>query len=187
MKSRFNLSDWALEHRSLVWYFMIVSAIAGILAGISLGREEDPSFTIKTMVIVVQWPGATVEDTARQVTDRIEKKLEELDSLDYTRSQTTPGQTTIYVNLKDTTKSRDVPGIWVKVRNMINDIKKDFPQGVVGPFFNDDFGDVYGNVYAFTADGLTQRQLRDYVEDVRARVLTVPNVGKVNLIGLKTR
>ena len=183
MTNRFNLSDWALEHRSLVWYFMIVSAIAGILAYVSLGREEDPSFTIKTMVIAAQWPGATVEDTARQVSDRIEKKLEELDSLDYTRSQTTPGQSVIYVNLKDTVKGRDVPGVWVKVRNMINDIRRDLPQGVVGPVFNDDFGDVFGNVYAFTADGLTQRQLRDYVEDVRAKVLTVPNVGKVNLIG----
>ncbi|HEV2563830.1 MAG TPA: efflux RND transporter permease subunit [Microvirga sp.] len=183
MKSRFNLSDWALEHRSLVWYFMIVSAIAGALAYMSLGREEDPSFTIKTMVIAAQWPGATIEDTARQVTDRIEKKLEELEALDYTRSQTTPGQTTIFVNLKDTTKARDVPGTWVRVRNMINDIKGEFPSGVVGPFFNDDFGDVYGNIYAFTSDGLTQRQLRDYVEDVRAKVLTVPNIGKVNLIG----
>lgn len=183
MTSRFNLSDWALEHRSLVWYFMIVSALAGALAYTHLGREEDPSFTIKTMVIAAQWPGATLEDTARQVTDRIEKKLEELDALDYTRSQTTPGQTTIFVNLRDTTKGRDVPGTWVRVRNMISDIKGDFPQGVVGPFFNSEFGDVFGNVYAFTADGLTQRQLRDYVEDVRAKVLTVPNVGKVNLIG----
>lgn len=182
-KSSFNLSDWALEHRSLVWYFMLVSALAGALAYMSLGREEDPSFTIKTMVIAASWPGATLEDTARQVTERIEKKLEELDTLDYTRSQTTPGQTTIFVNLKDTAKGRDVPGIWVRVRNMIGDIKGDFPQGVVGPFFNSEFGDVFGNVYAFTADGLTQRQLRDYVEDVRARVLRVPNVGKVNLIG----
>ena len=128
-------------------------------------------------------PAPPVEDTARQVTDRIEKKLEELDSLDYIRSQTTPGQTVIYVNLKDTVKSRDVPGVWVKVRNMVNDIKRELPQGVVGPFFNDDFGDVFGSVYAFTSDGLTQRQLRDDVEDVRAKVLTVPNVGKVNLIG----
>ncbi|WP_262266115.1 efflux RND transporter permease subunit [Microvirga yunnanensis] len=183
MNRRFNLSDWALEHRSLVWYFMIISAVAGLLAYVNLGREEDPSFTIKTMVIAAQWPGATIEDTARQVTERIEKKLEELDSLDYTRSQTTPGQSVIYVNLKDTVKSRDVPGVWVRVRNMVNDIKRELPQGVVGPVFNDDFGDVYGNVYAFTADGLTQRQLRDYVEDVRTKVLTVPNVGKVNLIG----
>ncbi|MCA1952051.1 MAG: efflux RND transporter permease subunit [Hyphomicrobiales bacterium] len=183
MTHRFNLSDWALEHRSLVWYFMIVSALAGILAYASLGREEDPSFTIKTMVIAAQWPGATVGDTALQVTDRIEKKLEELDSLDYTRSQTTPGQSVIYVNLKDSVRSRDVPSIWMKVRNMVSDVRRELPQGVVGPIFNDDFGDVYGNVYAFTADGLTQRQLRDYVEDVRAKVLTVPNVGKVNLIG----
>ena len=183
MKSRFNLSDWALEHRSLVWYFMIVSAIAGALAYMSLGREEDPAFTIRTMVIAAQWPGATLEDTARQVTDRIEKKLEELDVLDYTRSQVTAGQTTIFVNIKDTTKGRDVPGTWVRVRNMVNDIKGEFPGGVVGPFFNDSFGDVFGNVYAFTSDGLTQRQLRDYVEDVRAKVLTVPNIGKVNLIG----
>ncbi|BCH21574.1 efflux RND transporter permease subunit [Mesorhizobium sp. L-8-3] len=183
MKSRFNLSDWAIEHSSLVWYFMIASAIAGVLAYISLGREEDPSFTIKTMVIAAQWPGATVEDTARQVTDRIEKKLEELDSLDYTRSQTTAGQAVVYVHLKDTAKSGDVPGIWVKVRNMIGDIKRDLPQGVAGPYFDDDFGDVYGNLYALTADGVTQRQLRDYVEDARTKVLTVPNVGKVNLIG----
>lgn len=183
MNSRFNLSDWALEHSSLVWYFMIASAIAGVLAYVNLGREEDPSFTIKTMVIAAQWPGATVEETAFQVTDRIEKKLEELDALDYTRSQTTPGQTVVYVHLKDAAKSADVPDIWVKVRNMVSDIKRDLPQGVVGPFFDDDFGDVYGNVYAFTADGVTQRQLRDYVEDVRTKVLTVPNVGKVNLIG----
>jgi len=183
MKAGFNLSDWALEHRSLVWYFMIVSAIAGALAYMNLGREEDPAFTIRTMVISAQWPGATVEDTARQVTDRIEKKLEELEVLDYTRSQVTAGQTTIFVNIKDTTKGRDVPGTWVRVRNMVNDIKGEFPGGVVGPFFNDSFGDVFGNVYAFTSDGLTQRQLRDYVEDVRAKVLTVPNIGKVNLIG----
>ncbi len=183
MSSRFNLSDWALEHRSLVWYFMLVSALAGALAYLSLGREEDPSFTIKTMVVVAQWPGATIEDTARQVTDRIERKLEELEALDFTRSQTTAGQTTIFVNLKDTTKARDVPGTWVRVRNMVNDIRAEFPSGVVGPFFNDDFGDVFGNIYAFTSDGLTQRQLRDNVEHVRAGVLTVPNIGKVNLIG----
>ena len=100
MSSRFNLSDWALEHRSLVWYFMIVFAIAGTFAYMKLGREEDPSFTIKTMVIAARWPGATVEDTARQVTDRIEKKLEELESLDYTRSQTRPGETVIYRQLE---------------------------------------------------------------------------------------
>ena len=183
MKSSFNLSEWALQHKSLVWYFMIVFTIAGVVAYMGLGREEDPSFTIKTMVITAEWPGATVEDTINQVTSRIERKLEELDSLDFTRSMTTPGQTTIFVELKGKTKIPAVPATWVQVRNMINDIRSQFPQGVVGPSFNDRFGDVFGSVYAFTSDGLTQRQLRDYVEDVRAKVLRVPNAGKVDLIG----
>ncbi len=180
---RFNLSDWALQHRSLVWYFMIVASLAGLFSYFNLGRAEDPDFTIKTMIIQARWPGATVEDVIGQVTDRIEKKLEELDSFDYAKSLNMPGQTTIFVNLKDTTKAKDIPAIWVKIRNMIGDIKSQFPDGVVGPSFNDNFGDVYGNIYAFTADGFSQRQLRDYVEDVRAKVLTVPNVGKVDLVG----
>lgn len=182
MKS-FNLSDWALQHRSLVWYFMIAFMAAGLFSYLKLGREEDPDFTIKTMVIQAKWPGASAQEVTRQVTDRIEKKLEELESLDYTRSVTTAGQTTIFVNLRATTKARDVEPTWVRVRNMIGDIKGDFPQGVVGPTFNDRFGDVYGNIYAFTSDGLTQRQLRDRVEEVRSKVLTVPNVGRVDTVG----
>lgn len=182
MKS-FNLSDWALNHRSLVWYFMIAFMVAGLFSYLNLGREEDPAFTIKTMVIQAKWPGASAEETTRQVTDRIEKKLEELETLDYTKSITVAGQTTVFVNLRDTTKARDVAPTWVRVRNMISDIKGDFPQGVVGPAFNDRFGDVFGNIYAFTSDGLTQRQLRDRVEDVRARVLQVPNVGRVDIVG----
>jgi multidrug efflux pump subunit AcrB len=179
----FNLSDWALHHRSLVWYFMIAFMAAGLFSYLNLGREEDPAFTIKTMVIQAKWPGASAEETTRQVTDRIEKKLEELESLDYTKSITTAGQTTVFVNLRDTTKARDVTPTWVRVRNMIADIKGDFPQGIVGPSFNDRFGDVFGNIYAFTSDGLTQRQLRDRVEQVRARVLQVPNVGRVDIVG----
>ncbi|MCA0278209.1 MAG: efflux RND transporter permease subunit [Proteobacteria bacterium] len=179
----FNLSDWALSHRSLVWYFMLIFTIAGIFSYLHLGREEDPSFTIKTMVIQANWPGASVEETTRQVTDRIEKKLEELESLDFSRSVTTAGQTIIFVNLKPTTKARDVTPTWVEVRNMINDLRPNFPQGVQGPFYNDRFGDVFGNIYAFTADGLSMRQLRDYVETVRSRILTIPNAGKVELVG----
>ena len=179
----FNLSEWALAHRSFVTYFMIVFSLAGLFSYLNLGREEDPAFTIKTMIIQAQWPGASVEETTQQVTDRIEKKLEELESLDYTRSITTPGQTTIFLNLRDTTSAADVAPTWVQVRNMIADIQGQLPQGVVGPFFNDRFGDVYGNIYAFTADGLTQRQLRDYVEQVRTKVLTVPDVGKVDIVG----
>ncbi|MFN5572763.1 MAG: efflux RND transporter permease subunit, partial [Bradyrhizobium sp.] len=182
MKS-FNLSDWALEHRSLVWYFMIAFMAAGLYSYLHLGREEDPSFTIKTMLIQAKWPGASAEEMTRQVTDRIEKKLEELPALDYTKSLTVPGQTTVFVNLRDTTKARDVVPTWLQVRNLINDIKGDFPSGVVGPGFNDRFGDVFGNIYAFTSDGLSQRQLRDRVEEVRAKVLTVPNVGRVDIVG----
>ena len=181
----FNLSDWALEHRSLVWYFMLVFVVAGIFSYINLGREEDPSFTIKTMLIQANWPGASVDEQAKQVTDRIEKKLEELDKLDFTRSVTTAGRTIVFVNLKDNTKARDVVPTWLQVRNMIEDIKSQFPQGVLGPFYNDRFGDVFGNIYAFTSDGLSPRQLRDYVETVRAEVLTVPNAGKVELIGAR--
>ncbi|HLG83871.1 MAG TPA: efflux RND transporter permease subunit [Bradyrhizobium sp.] len=179
----FNLSDWALGHRSLVWYFMIAFMAAGLFAYLQLGRQEDPDFTIKTMVIQAQWPGASPEDMTRQVTDRIEKKLEELESLDYTKSVTVAGQTTVFVYLRDNTKATDVKPTWIRVRNMIADIKSDFPQGVAGPFFNDRFGDVFGNIYAFTSDGLSQRQLRDQVEDIRARILTVPNVGKVDILG----
>ncbi|WP_392712172.1 efflux RND transporter permease subunit [Rhizobium ruizarguesonis] len=182
MKS-FNLSDWALEHRSLVWYFMIVFILAGAFSYVKLGREEDPNFTIKTMVITAQWPGASAEEVTRQVTDRIEKKLQELESLDYTKSETVAGQTTVFVELLPTTKAKDVAPTWLRIRNMIADINGDFPTGVVGPFFNDRFGDVFGNIYAFTSDGLTQRQLRDLVENARSKVLTVPNVGKVDVIG----
>jgi multidrug efflux pump subunit AcrB len=179
----FNLSDWALRHRSVVWYFMIAFMAAGLFSYLKLGREEDPSFTIKTMLIQAKWPGASAEETTRQVTERIEKKLEELESLDYTKSITTAGQTTVFVMLRETTKARDVDPTWARVRNMIADIKPDFPQGVVGPAFNDRFGDVFGNIYAFTSDGLTQRQLRDRVEEARAQVLQVPNVGRVDIVG----
>ncbi|MCM5558692.1 efflux RND transporter permease subunit [Pleomorphomonas sp. JP5] len=179
----FNLSAWAIDHASLVWYLLIVSMVAGALAYMNLGREEDPSFTIKTMVIQAQWPGASIDDTISQLTDRIEKKLEELDVIDYTRSVTSPGKTTIFVNLQSTISHADVKPTWKEVRNMVADLSYQFPQGVLGPFFDDRFGDVFGNVYAFTADGLTQRQLRDYVEQVRTSVLTVPDAGRVDLIG----
>ncbi|WP_298355455.1 efflux RND transporter permease subunit [Rhodoblastus sp.] len=180
---RFNLSDWALGRRSLVWYFMIVFLLAGVFSYLRLGREEDPNFTIKTMVIQANWPGATAQETTLQVTERIERKLEELESLDYTKSITMAGQTTVFVNLLPTTKARDVQPTWVRVRNMIADIKSQFPAGVQGPFFNDRFGDVFGNIYAFTGDGLTLRQLRDQVEFARSQILTTPNVGRVDLVG----
>lgn len=179
----FNLSDWALKHRSLVWYFIIISAVVGFFSYQGLGREEDPQFTIKTMVIQAQWPGATAEEMTKQVTERIEKKLQEIDSLDHTRSQTTAGQTVIFVDLKENTPAKDVRAIWQRVRNMMGDIQGDFPSGIQGPFFNDRFDDVFGNIYAFTSDGISHRQLRDYVNDVQKRVLALANVGKVDILG----
>ena len=180
---RFNLSDWALDRRSLVWYFMIIFLLAGVFSYLRLGREEDPNFTIKTMVIQANWPGATAQETTLQVTERIERKLEELESLDYTRSITTAGETIVFVNLLPTTKARNVQPTWTRVRNMIADIRSQFPAGVQGPSFNDRFGDVFGNIYAFAGDGLTLRQLRDQVEFARSQILTTPNVGRVDLVG----
>ncbi|CAN7651335.1 efflux RND transporter permease subunit [Rhizobium sp. LjRoot258] len=182
--NKFNLSDWALAHRSLVWYFMIMFAVAGAFAYLGLGREEDPSFTIKTMVIQAQWPGASAEEVTQQVTDRIEKKLQELDNLEHTRSITTAGQTTVFVDLLPDTNARDVKPTWSRVRNLVDDIKHEFPQGVVGPFFDDQFGDVYGNIFAFTGDsGLNQRELRDFAENARTQILKIPDVGKVDIVG----
>lgn len=183
MKGSFNLSEWALKHQSFVWYLMFVGLLMGVFSYFNLGREEDPSFTIKTMVIQTKWPGATQDETLKQVTDRIEKKLEELDSLDYVKSYTRPGESTVYVYLRDTTSAEDIPQIWYQVRKKIDDIRGQFPQGIQGPGFNDEFGDVFGSVYAFTADGLTMRQLRDYVEQARADIRSVPGLGKVEMVG----
>ena len=183
MNGKFNLSEWALKHQSFVWYLMFVAVVAGIFSYINLGRAEDPSFAIKTMVIQSKWPGATVDETRLQITDRIEKKLEELDSLDYVQSYTRPGESTVFVFLKDTTKADAIPHIWYEVRKKIGDIRGDFPQGIQGPGFDDEFGDVYGTIFAFTGDGFTMRQLRDYVEQVRTGIRDVPNRGKVMTIG----
>ena len=183
MNGKFNLSEWALKHQSFVWYLMFVAVVAGIFSYINLGRAEDPSFAIKTMVIQSKWPGATVDETRLQITDRIEKKLEELDSLDYVQSYTRPGESTVFVFLKDTTKADAIPHIWYEVRKKIGDIRGDFPQGIQGPGFDDEFGDVYGTIFAFTGDGFTMRQLRDYVEQVRTGIRDVPNRGKVTTIG----
>ncbi|MCD5982862.1 efflux RND transporter permease subunit [Pseudomonas sp. CDFA 610] len=183
MKGNFNLSEWALKHQSFVWYLMFVALLMGVFSYMKLGREEDPSFTIKTMVIQTRWPGATVDETLEQVTDRIEKKLEELDSLDYVKSYTRPGESTVMVFLRDTTDAKAIPEIWYQVRKKIDDIRGQFPQGLQGPAFNDEFGDVYGSIYAFTADGFSMRQLRDYVEKVRVDIRSVEGLGKVEMVG----
>lgn len=183
--SRFNLSDWALHHRSFVWFLLVLSLLAGALSYMNLGREEDPNFTIKTMVISAALPGANIEDTLKQVTSRIETKLEELDELDFTRSVTMPGQAVVYVELLPTTRGPAVPEIWKRVRQMMSDIQPEFPQEFQGFQFNDDFGDVYGNIYAFTSDGFTLRELRDRVETIRKRVAALSAAGKTELLGVQ--
>ncbi len=180
---RFNLSEWALRHRSLVTYFMLVIVVAGIGSYLRLGRSEDPDFTVKTMVVQAAWPGATLGDTLQQVTDRLERKLQETPSLDYLKSYTTAGQATIFVYLKDSTPPARVPDIWYQVRKKVRDIRNTLPIGVVGPGFNDEFGDTYGIVYALTADGFTHQELRDYADEVRKQLLQLPDISKIDILG----
>src|SRR4051812_48856653 len=150
---------------------------------LTLGRSEDPAFTIKTMIVQATWPGATLNDTLLQVTERLERKLHETPNLDYLRSYTSPGKTTIFVNVKGTIRAKEIPDIWYQDRKKVGDIKNTLPEGVVGPGFNDEFGDTYGIIYGFTADGFTHREVRDYVEDARSRLLQVPDVSKIDVVG----
>ncbi|MTH65836.1 efflux RND transporter permease subunit [Paracoccus shanxieyensis] len=186
MNPRFNLSDWALHHRSLVWFLLILSMLAGTYSYLRLGREEDPNFTIKIMIISASLPGANIGDTLDQVTTRIETKLEELDELKFTRSVTMPGRSIVYLELDPTIRGPQVPAVWQRVRNMMSDIRPQFPQEFEGFQFNDDFGDVYGNIYAFTSDGFTKRELRDRVEDIRKQVQAIPMAGKTGLLGVQS-
>lgn len=181
--SGFNLSEWALKNRSVVVYFMLLGVIAGTLSYFRLGRAEDPTFVIKTMVVQAAWPGASIEETLKQVTERLERKLQETKKLDYLRSFTIAGVTTIFVNLQGSVTAREVPTIWDNVRKSVGDIRSTLPAGIVGPGFNDDFGDTFGIIYGFTSDGFTHRDLRDHVEGIRSRLLQVPDVSKIEILG----
>ena len=178
-----NLSEWALANRSLVIFLMIVAVVAGTFSFQRLGRGEDPAFTFRTMVVSAAWPGATVEETLNQVTERLERTIQETDYLNRVRSYTTAGQTTIFVDLKQSTPPHKVPDIWYQVRKNIGDMRGSLPAGVIGPGFNDDFGSTFGIIYAFTADGFSFRELRDYVEAARSRLLHVPDVSKIEILG----
>jgi multidrug efflux pump len=186
MKS-FNLSEWALNHRSFTWFLMIVSLFAGAMSYASMGREEDPTFSIPTMVVAAAMPGATAEETLTQVTDRIERKLQELDGIDVTRSVTYPGQAVVYVDMGDDVKIDDLDATWLRVRNMMSDIRGEFPQEFQGFSFNDDYGDVFGNIYAFTADGYSPDEVKTYVERIRDQVQKLDAAGKVELMGTRDR
>jgi len=178
-----NLSEWAISRRSFVIFLMLVAVIAGTFAFLKLGRAEDPVFTFRTMIVQAAWPGATLDETLEQVTERLERRLQETRFIDNVRSYTSPGVTTIFVELKQSTPPEIVPDLWYEVRRNIGDIRGTLPQGVVGPGFNDDFGNTFGIIYGFTADGFSKRELRDHVEDVRSRLLAVPDVSKVEIIG----
>jgi len=179
----FNLSEWALEHQSLVLFFMLALFAAGVFSYFRLGQAEDPDFTFKLMVVRAIWPGASPREMEEQVTERLEKKLQETPFLDNVRSYTKAGETTIFVTLGDSTAPKEVPDVWYQVRKKIGDMRNMLPNGVIGPFFNDEFGDVFGNIYAFTGDGYSYAELKDYIEQVRKEILRVPNVAKAEIVG----
>src|SRR2546423_6211577 len=180
---RFNLSEWAITHQALVLFMIIVLGAAGAYSYINLGRAEDPNFTIKTMVVNVAWPGAPAREMQTQVADKIEKKLQELPYLARVESYSQPGVSFIQFYLIDRTPPAKVKDLWYQVRKKVSDIKSELPPGVVGPNFNDEYGDVYSALYMLTADGLNLAQLKARAEDIRQRLLRVSDVNKVDIIG----
>ena len=178
-----NLTEVSMKHRTLVWYFIIIAAIGGIFSYIQLGRMEDPQFTIRQMVISAAWPGATAEEMQNQVTDKMEKKFQDIPGLNNIKSETRAGQTVIYVTLKDDVDKNQIRPTWRDLRNFGEDLKKDLPDGVYGPYYNDRFDDVYGAIYAVTGDGYDYEEMRQYAEKTRRMLLNVPSVQKVELIG----
>lgn len=184
-REKFNLSAWALANQQLVAFFMLVLTIAGVMSYYNLPRNEDPAFTIKTAVVSASWPGASVEDTVNFVTDPLEKKLQEVPYLDYLESYSRPGESVIFIYLRDNTPPEKVKELWYTVRKKIKDVSPQLPAGVSSPAVNDEFDDTYGTIYGFTREGFSERELRDLVDKVRTDVLTLPDVGKVNLLGVK--
>ncbi len=179
----FNLSEWALRHQPLVRFLIVLLALVGVLSYQKLGQSEDPPFTFKVMVVRTEWPGASAREMEEQVTDRIEKKLQEVPNVDYLRSYSRPGESVVLFVAKDSTPAKDVPDIFYQVRKKIGDIRGTLPTTIRGPYFNDEFGDVFGNIYALTGDGFDYAQLKAETDKIRAELLRVPSVAKVDLIG----
>lgn len=178
-----NLSELALKNKAIVWYFIVIVAIAGVFSYMKLGRMEDPAYTVRQMVVTVAWPGATAQQMQDQVTDKIEKKLQDTPNLDYIKSYSSPGQAVIYVNLTDQAPADSIRSTWHEVRNLTEDMKKDLPEGVYGPYYNDRFDDVYGSVYAITGDGYSYEELRQKAEKIRRIMLGIQDVSKVEIVG----
>ena len=181
----FNLSKWALDHAALTRYLMLVLMVLGLAAYFQLGQDEDPPFTFRIMVVRAVWPGATAQQMAEQVTDKIERTLQEVPYADKIRSYSKPGETTILFQLKDSSKASDVANLWYLVRKKVGDMRQTLPAGVQGPFFNDEFGDVYGVIYALVAEGFSLAESKAFADEVRQQLLRVPDVNKVELFGVQ--
>ena len=180
---RFNLSDWALKHQTLVLYLMLVLTIAGLVSYTKLGQSEDPPFTFKVMLVRTSWPGASAQEVEQQVTDKLEKKIQEVPHLDYTNSYSRPGESMIFIIVKDNTFSKDVPEVWYQVRKKVGDIRNTLPQGVESLTFNDEFSDVYGSMYALTGDGFDYAALKKQAELIRSELLKIKDIAKVEFLG----
>ena len=184
---KFNLADWALRHKSIIYYFIAVLLTFGIFSFTHMGRMEDPDFTMRTMVVGVSWPGASPQQMSDQVTDKLEEKLRDLPGVDYTKSFTDGSKSVIYINLKEDLPSNKIRPAWEEARNMINDKWKSLPSGVQGPSINDRFDDVYGTIYALSGDEFSYEEKRQQAEDLKRQLLSVPNVKKITLIGVQEK
>ena len=184
-KTGFNLSRWALEHGALTRYLMLVLMVLGMASYFELGQDEDPPFTFRVMVVRAFWPGATAQQMAEQVTDKVERALQDVPYADKIRSFSKPGETTIFFQVKDSIKPGEVANLWYVVRKKVGDMRSSLPSGVQGPFFNDEFGDVYGVIYALEADGFSDTEVKAAADDVRQQLLRVPDVNKVDLFGVQ--
>ncbi|MFC5571519.1 efflux RND transporter permease subunit [Lysobacter yangpyeongensis] len=182
---RFNLSEWALNNRTLVVYAMLLLALIGAWSYRHLGQSEDPPFTFKAMVVRTLWPGATADEVSREVTERIEKQLMQTGKYEFIRSYSRPSESQVIFIARDSLKSKEIPDVWYQVRKKVGDIRATLPEGVVGPFFNDEFGDTFGNIYALTGKGFDYAVLKDYAERVELELQRAPDVGKIELVGLQ--
>jgi len=185
MDSRFNLSEWSLRNRPLVLYAMLVLAFLGLWSYQQLGQSEDPPFTFKIMVVRTFWPGATAEEVAKQVTDKIEKEVMETGRYEFVRSYSRAGESLVMLMSKDSMRSSELPALWYDVRKKVGDVRHTLPQGVVGPYFNDEFGDTFGNIYALSAEGFDYATMKDYAERIELVLHRLPDVGKIELVGLQ--
>lgn len=184
-RQSFNVSRWALEHPSLTRYLMVVLMLLGLVSYFQLGQDEDPPFAFRMMVVRAYWPGASATEMAEQVTDKIERTLQEVPYADRIRSYTKPGESLTLLQVRDSSPPKEIQNLWYQARKKVGDMRHTLPQGVYGPFFNDEFGDVYGSIYALSADGFTEEELRRHAERVRSTLLRVPSVAKVELFGVQ--